>query len=132
MADFKLFTVGNADYTGKVKQTEYDVHRDDVTENWVDGNHRTRSSLIRTRVSGSIKLNLKKSEYNQFLTDMQNAKDTATNTYAIAVHPNNLTTGTELVSINALCTVSSEVAYGTESRGYHPAAMYVTVDFEEW
>ena len=132
MADFQLFVVGSVDYTGKVKQTEYDVHQDDVVENWVDGNHRTRSSVIRTRVSGSVKLLLKKAEYNQFLADMETAKTVASNTYSIGVHPNNVTTGTGLVTINALCTVSAEVAYGTQTYSYQPAAMYVTVDFEEW
>lgn len=131
MADFQLFVVGAVDYTDKVKQNEYDVHSDDVVDTWVDGNYRTRTSVIRKRVTGSVKLLMKKAEYNQFITDMETAR-IVSNMYSIGVHPNNVTTGTGLVTIQALCTVSAEVAYGTPSYSFQPAAMFVTVVFEEW
>lgn len=131
MPNFQLFVVGSVDYTDKVKQNEYEVTREEVVETWVDGNYTTRAAVIRTRITGSVKLLLKKAEYNQFLADMETAKDASTNTYSLGVHPNNTTTGTGLVNIDALCTISSEVAYGTQSYSYQPAGMYVTVDFEE-
>lgn len=130
MADYQLFTVGSVDYTDKVKQTAYDVRKENVTQAWVDGNHRNRVSTIRTRIAGTVNLLLKKSEYNQFLADMETAK-TGGSYYNLGVHPNNTTTGTGLVPIVATARITSQVAYGTEAYAYNPAGMYVTVEFEE-
>lgn len=130
MADYQLFVVGSADYTDKVKQTEYNVVKNDVVDTWVDGNYRTRTSVIRTRITGTVHLLMKTAEYNQFLADMQTAKN-ADNTYNLGVVPNNKNTVSALETITAYATISAQVAYGTEGYGYHPAGMYVEVELEE-
>ena len=130
MADYVIFKIGAVDYTAKIKTQEYSALKNDVVETWVDGNYITHTDVVRTRITGSVHMVMRKAEYNQLLTDMENAK-VSPGCYTLNVHVDNDTTETQTVQITASCTVSTSVVYGTPAYFYDPVAMDVNIEFEE-
>ena len=130
MADYKIFKINNVDYTQYLRTEEYNVMRADVIDTWTDGNRITRGFVTRTRITGSLRLVFRASEYNTFLNNMQTAKN-ADGTYNIECHVNNDNTGTETVSIKAFIEMNRSVVFGLQSYEYIPTAMVVNIDIEE-
>lgn len=131
MADYQVFVVGSSnDYTQYLKTQDYEVTQEDVLDTWVDGNHITRASVIRTRITGTIHLVMRKSEYETFLTHWAAAKN-ADGSYAVKVHVDNKTTNTQVTSANVFATMSTKVVYGTKGYSYYPAGMDITIQIEE-
>lgn len=130
MADYVILKINNVDYTQYLRTESYNVIREDVLETWTDANRITRGHVLRTRVTGAVRLVFRASDYNTFLGNMQTAKN-ADGTYDIECHVNNDNTGTETVNVKAFMNMSSEVVYGTSSYGYVPTAMVVELSFEE-
>ena len=130
MADYQIFKIGSVDYTSLIKTQDYDVNIENVTETWVDGNYVNHTSIIRTRITGTVHLVLTKAQYQQLLTDLETAK-TAPGIYTLGVHVNNSTTATELTTISAYTVVENSVVYGTPGYAYNPYAMDVTITLEE-
>ena len=130
MADYKIFKINNVDYTSYLRTEEYNVIREDVIETWTDGNRITRGHVLRTRLTGQVKLVFRASEYNTFLSNMTSAKN-ADGTYNIYCHVNNDDTSTENVSAKVFMTISSAVVFGIQQYEYIPTAMVVNLSFEE-
>lgn len=130
MADYVIFKIGSVDYTDKIKLTDYAAARADVTETWVDGNYITHSSVIRTRVSGSVKMILRTAEYNQLLSDMETAK-IQPGVYTISAHIDNETASTENVTISAIVTVTAKSVFMPKVYQFNPTAFEVVLEFEE-
>lgn len=130
MADYQIFKIGNTDYTPFLRTEEYSVLREDVIENWVDANRITRGHVLRTRITGSVRLVFRANEFNSFLTVWNSAKN-ADGTYTITVHVNNDSTSNENIEINAFATMASSVVYGVKMYEYMPTAMVIEIEFEE-
>lgn len=130
MANYKIFQIGNVDYTSLIKSPDYDVNIENITETWVDGNYVNHTSIIRTRITGTVRMVLNKTQYQQLLTDLETAK-TAPGIYTLGVHINNSTTATELTTISAYTILENEVVYGTPGYGHKPYGMDVTLTLEE-
>ena len=132
MADYQIFTVGTppTDYTAFLKTNDYNVTSEDVLDTWTDGNRRTRGNVVRTRISGSVKLVMRKSTYETFLSDWAAAKN-ADGTYTIGVHVNNATTATETTSADVFASMQAKVVFGTAGYSYYPAGVEVAIEFEE-
>lgn len=130
MADYEIFKIGSVDYTDKIKLTEYTAERADVTESWIDGNHINRISVIRTRVSGSVKMILRTAEYNALLNDLETAK-IQPGVYSLSVHVDNETASTENITISAFVTVSAKVVFLPQVYQFNPTAFEVDIEFEE-
>ena len=130
MADYVIFKIGSVDYTDKIKLSEYKAERADVTEQWIDGNYITRSSVIRTRVSGAVKMVLRAAEYNTFLNDLETAK-IQPGVYSLSVHVDNETTATENVTISAFVTVEAKTVFMPQVYQFQPTALEVDIEFEE-
>lgn len=130
MADYVIFKIGNTDYTPYLRTEEYSVLRQDVIENWVDANRITRGHVLRTRITGRVRLVFRASEFDSFLTVWSTAKN-ADGTYTFTVHVNNDTTSNENIEINAYATLSSSVVFGIKMYEYMPTAMVVEIEFEE-
>lgn len=130
MADYKIFKINNVDYTQYLRTEEYNVMRADVIDTWTDGNRITRGFVTRTRVSGSLRLVFRASEYDTFLANMQTAKN-ADGTYNIECHVNNDNTGTETVQAKAFIEMNSSVVFGIRMYEYVPTAMVVELTIEE-
>lgn len=131
MADYQIFIVGSTyDYTPYLKTSDYNVQREDVIENWVDANRITRGHVLRTRITGSIRLVMEKATFNTFLTQW-NASKNADGTVTIEVHVDNDQTSTGTVSADVFATLSTRTLYAPVGYRYEPTAMDVTIDFEE-
>ena len=130
MADYKIFKINSVDYTPYLRTEDYNVIREDVIETWTDANRITRGHVLRTRLTGQVRLVFRASEFNTFLTNMTTAKN-ADGTYNIYCHVNNDDTGTENVAANVFITMSSQVVFGVKTYEYLPTAMVVNLSFEE-
>lgn len=131
MSDYQIFIVGTtADYTPYLNTQDYNVMRADVLETWTDANHLTRGHILRTRISGSIRLVMRTAVFEQFLTDWATAKN-ADGSHSIQVHVDNATTATEVTSADVFATMSTKVLYAPVGYSYEPTAMDVTIEFEE-
>lgn len=130
MADYKILKINNVDYTQYLRTEEYNMMRADVIDTWTDGNRITRGFVTRTRVSGSLRLVFRASEYDTFLNNMQTAKN-ADGTYNVECHVNNDNTGTETVQVKAFIEMNSSVVFGIRLYEYVPTAMVVELQIEE-
>ena len=130
MADYKIFQIGAADYTPLIKSPDYNVMSENVTETWVDGNYINRTSIIRTRITGSVHMVLRTAQYQQLLADLETAK-IQPGIYLLSVHVNNRAASTELTPISAYVTIENTVVYGTPGYAYAPYGVDVTLTLEE-
>ena len=130
MADYKIFQIGSVDYTSRIKSPDYAVNSENVTETWVDGNYSNHTSVIRTRIVGTVHMVLDTADYVQLLADLETAK-IQTGIYSLSVHVNNRTTATELTPISAYVTIENSVVYGTRGYAYAPYGMDVVLNIEE-
>lgn len=131
MSDYKIFIVGtSADYTKYLVTQEYNVLRADVLTTWEDANHVTRGHVLRTRISGSLRLVMRTADFETFLTDWGTAKN-ADGSHSIKVHVDNATTATEVTSADVFAKMSTKVLYAPVGYSYEPTAMEVDIEFEE-
>lgn len=116
MAWTNLFTIGSTDLTQWEVTTAHAVNRDDVFEEWTDGNLITHRVISRTRVSGTVQLSFSRlSDYTSFLSLLTSEKN-ANGYYAITVYCSN--TGTS-ESINAFLDVSGATRWDVTSPIKH-------------
>lgn len=98
-----FFKISSTDLTAFEDIQNHDVNRDDVYDTWTDGNWVDHRVIVRTRISGTVKLGFKKAtDFADFMTLLGTAKD-AEGFYPISVYCNN--TGTT-ETINAFLDVS--------------------------
>lgn len=131
MANYQIFIVGSSnDYTRYLRTNDYSVTREDVLVTWTDANHITRADVVRTRISGSLHLVMKKAIYETFLTHWAAARN-ADGSHNIQVHVDNATTATEVTAAKVFATMETKVVYGTPGYRYDPTAMDIVITFEE-
>lgn len=64
-----LFKIGATDLTKWEKTASHDVNREDVYDEWIDGNWKTHRVIARTRISGKVTLSFpRESDYTAFMT----------------------------------------------------------------
>lgn len=92
MALTGLFLIGATDLTAWEKTEQHDVNREDVYEEWTDGNWIDHRVIARTRISGRVVLGFKRAtDYASFLSLLSTARD-AEGYYPVTVYVSN--TGT--------------------------------------
>lgn len=131
MADYTIFKVNSTDYTPQLIRQDYHLTRADVVETWTDANYKTHLEVVRTRVTGSLKLLFQNTtEYDGFLTNLV-AVRASNGTYTLQLHVDNSASTTALETIYAAVTVDVGTTYGTPMYGYYPTAFVATVTIEE-
>lgn len=103
-----LFKISSTDLTQWEDTQAHDVNREDVFEEWVDGNWITHRVIARTRISGSVVLNFaRETEYAAFMTLLSTARN-ANGYYPITVWCSNTNTSETL---DAFLDVVGETAF---------------------
>lgn len=103
-----LFKIGNTDLTKWEDTSSHDVNREDVFEEWVDGNWITHRVIARTRVTGRVTLNFARStDYAAFISLLSSERN-ADGYYPVTVWCAN-TNSTE--TINAFLDVSGDTRF---------------------
>lgn len=128
---YVIFKIGATDYTPKLIRQDYDVEVRDVTETWVDANYLTHNEVVRTRVSGTVRLLFQSpAEYNAFQTDLA-AVRAADGTYTLDVRATNKESTASLEHITATLTQAVAPTYGTPMYEYYPAAFTAVLTITE-
>lgn len=97
MALTNLFKIGSTDLTSWEQTENHNVNRDDVYEEWVDGNWISHRVIARTRVSGTVILSFARAtDFASFMTLMSTARD-ANGYYPVTVWCSN-TNSTETIN----------------------------------
>ena len=108
MAWTSLFKISSTDLTKYELTDEHKVNREDIYEEWTDGNWITHREIARTRISGTVKLSFsRETDYANFKTLLTSARN-ANGYYPITVWVSN-TNSTE--SINAFLDVIADTAF---------------------
>lgn len=108
MALTGLFIIDSTDLTKWENTEKHAVNRQDVFEEWVDGNWISHRVISRTRVTGTVLLSFaRESDYASFMTLMATARN-ANGYYPITVWCSNTNT-TE--TINAFLDISGETKW---------------------
>lgn len=124
MALTNLFVIGSTDLTKWEDTTKHSVNRDDVFEEWVDGNWITHRVISRTRVSGTVVLSFsREADFTAFMTLMSTARN-ANGYYPITVWCSN-TNSTE--SVNAFLDMSGATQWDvTAPIKHHDITVTIT------
>lgn len=97
MALSNLFVIGSTDLTSWEQTENHNVNREDVYEEWVDGNWISHRVIARTRVSGTVILSFARAtDFASFMTLMSTARD-ANGYYPVTVWCSN-TNSTETIN----------------------------------
>lgn len=111
-----LFVIGSTDLTPWEQTDKHDVNRDDVYEEWTDGNWIDHRVIARTRISGKVILSFSRpADWTAFLSLMTTAKD-PDGFYSIRVYCSN--TGTT-ESINAYLTIDGVTKWDLTTPRMH-------------
>lgn len=119
-----LFKISSTDLTPWEKTENHDVNRDDVFEEWIDGNWITHRVISRTRISGTVQLSFaRQADFNGFLSLMSSARD-ANGYYPVTVYCSN--TGTT-ETINAFLDISGDTKWDvTAPIKHHTITVVIT------
>lgn len=123
MALTNLFKIGATDLT-KFEDTEkHVVNREDIFEEWVDGNYIQHRILSRTQITGTVFLEFTKpNDYSSFLTLLSAARD-AEGFYNVTVWCSN--TGTA-ETIDAYLDITGETKWDvTTPMKYHGVTIQI-------
>jgi len=116
MAWTNLFTIGSTDLTKWEETTAHAVNRDDVFEEWTDGNYITHRVITRTRISGTVTLSFsRETDFTNFMSLMTTARN-INGYYPITVWCNNTNTSE---SINAFLDISGDTKWDVTSPIKH-------------
>lgn len=108
MALTNLFVIGLTDLTKWERTENHAVNREDVYEEWVDGNWISHRVIARTRVSGQVVLSFSRAaDFASFMTLMTTARD-ANGYYPVTVWCSN-TNSTE--TINAFLDIDGDTKW---------------------
>lgn len=103
-----LFKVGSTDLTPWEKTENHAVNREDIFEEWIDGDWITHRVIARTRVSGTVQLSFgSQADFADFMALMTSARD-ADGYYPVSVWCSNTNT---LESINAFLDIEGETKW---------------------
>lgn len=119
-----LFKISTTDLTPWEKTAEHSVNRDDVFEEWTDGNWITHRVISRTRISGTVQLSFaKQTDFESFMALMVSARN-ANGYYPITVYCSN--TGTT-EAINAFLDITGDTKWDvTAPIKHHTIAVAIT------
>lgn len=71
-----FFKIGNTDLTAYEDIQNHDVQREDIYTSWTDGNWVDHREIVRTRVTGTVKLGFRKAaDFAAFQTLLGTAQD---------------------------------------------------------
>ena len=116
MALSGLFFIGGTDLTKWEQTDKHEVNREDVYEEWADGNWTTHRVIARTRVSGTVILSFPRAaDYAAFLSLLTSARD-ASGYYNVKVYCSN--TGT-LEEIQAFLDVNGDTKWDVTTPRVH-------------
>lgn len=108
MAWTSLFTISTTDLTKWENKENHKVNREDVWEEWTDGNLITHRVISRTRVSGTVELSFsRESDFSNFISLLTSARN-VNGYYPITVWCSNTNT-TE--NLNAFLDVSGDTKW---------------------
>ena len=128
---YELFNIYGVDYTSALVRQDYNITREDVTQVWVDGNHKSHPYTIRQKVRGSLKLVFHNpDDYNDFLLDLQAASE-SDGSVRLYLHVNNGSSNAYAEEIYAMVTTAVQPVFGTALYGYHPFGFEVILTIEE-
>lgn len=103
-----LFTISTTDLTKWEKTEEHQVNREDLFEEWTDGNWLSHRVIVRTKVSGKVVLSFaKEADFASFMSLMTTARN-ADGYYPVTVWCSNTNT-TE--SIDAFLDIAGDTAW---------------------
>ena len=124
MAWTNLFTIGSTDLTKWEKKEDHTVNREDVYEEWTDGNWITHRVIARTRISGTVKLSFaRESDFTNFMTLLSSQRD-ANGYYPITVWCSNTNTSETL---NAFLDVAGDTVWDvTAPIKHHDITIAIT------
>lgn len=108
MALSNLFVINTTDLTKWENPEKHAVNRQDVYEEWVDGNWVSHRVIARTRISGTVVLSFaREADFTSFMTLMSTARN-VNGYYPITVWCSN-TNSTE--SVNAFLDISGDTKW---------------------
>lgn len=124
MAWTNLFSIGTTDLTKWEDTESHNVNREDVYEEWVDGNWTSHRVIARTRITGEVTLNFAKlTDFSNFLSLMSSERN-ANGYYPISVYCSN--TGTT-ESINAFLDIAGDTKWDvTVPIKHHSITVQIT------
>ena len=124
MAWTSLFTINTTDLTAYEDKTKHKVNREDLFEEWVDGNWITHREISRTRVSGSVELTFaRETDFSNFMSLLTTARN-ANGYYPITVWCSNTNTSE---NINAFLDVSGDTVWDvTAPIKHHTITVAIT------
>lgn len=116
--------IGSTDLSGYVDRQKFDMNREDVYEEWTDGNWVNHRVIARTRIHGAVRLGFRDlTDYDAFLGLLSTAR-TQNGSYSVSVFVNNLNAEQP---IEAHIDVTSTVRWNaTLSRQWVEATLEVT------
>lgn len=119
-----LFKISTTDLTKWEDTTEHAVNREDVYEEWVDGNWVSHRVIARTRVTGTIVLNFaREADFASFMTLMTSARNPS-GYYPITVWCSN-TNSTE--NLNAFLDIEGDTKWDvTAPIKHHSITVTIT------
>ena len=117
-----FFKISTTDLTAYEDIQNHDVQKENVWTSWTDGNWTEHREIVRTRVTGTVKLGFKSAtDYTTFQTLLTTAQD-AEGYYPITVYCNN--TGTS-ETVNAFLEITGEDKWGS-SRQWQVVTIKIT------
>lgn len=124
MALSNLFVIGSTDFTPWERTENHNVNRDDVFEEWVDGNWVSHRVIARTRISGSVVLSFSRAaDFASFMTSMSTERN-VNGYYPITVWCSNTNT-TE--SVNAFLDIEGDTKWDvTAPIKHHTITVTIT------
>lgn len=124
MALSNLFVINTTDLTKWENTEKHAVNRQDVFEEWVDGNWVSHRVIARTRVSGTVELSFaRETDFASFMTLMSTARN-VNGYYPITVWCSN-TNSTE--SVNAFLDISGDTKWDvTAPIKHHTITVTIT------
>lgn len=124
MALTNLFKIGSTDLTGYEDMEKHNVNKDEIFEEWVDGNYITHRLLSRTQIAGSVYLKFpRETAYTTFLTLLSTARD-VDGYYPVTVYCSN--TGTA-ETFNAYLDIVGETKWDlTSPMKFHGVTLQIT------
>lgn len=103
-----LFKISSTDLTKWEVTDKHSVNRDDVYEEWTDGNWITHRVIARTRISGTVVLSFsRETDFSNFMTLLSTARN-VNGYYPISVWCSNTNS---LETINAFLDVSGDTKW---------------------
>lgn len=108
MALTNLFMISTTDLTPWENTEVHSVNREDIFEEWVDGDWVTHRVIARTRVSGTVELSFaRQADFASFMALMSSARD-INGFYPVSVWCSNTNT---LETINAFLDIAGDTKW---------------------